>query len=97
MKYFSVFLLFCGLTIAGQISADECDDLSFGKLLDCIVVEGASSDYTTKPGTDEAYYDDYSSEEGMSPSMTTKESNKGGDSITTTMSMSKHMNNKNKP
>lgn len=89
MKYVSVILFFCGLTVAGQVSADECDDLSFGKLLDCIVVEGAGDDYTTKPSTDEAYYDDYSSEEGMSPSMAIQESNNGGETIITTTSMPK--------
>ena len=89
MKYVSVILFFCGLTVAGQVSSDECDDLSFGKLLDCIVVEGAGDDYTAKPGTDEAYYDDYSSDGGMSSSMAMQESNKGGETIKTTTSLSK--------
>lgn len=89
MKYFSVVLLFCGLTVAGWVSADQCDDLSFGRLLDCIVVEGAGDDYTAKPSTGEAYYDDYSSEEGMPPSMATQESDQDHEPIRTTMSMSK--------
>jgi hypothetical protein len=89
MKYFSVILLFCGLTVAGQVSADVCDDLPFDKLMDCIAVEGAGGDYTTKPSTGEAYYDEYSSEEPTSPVMATQENNKGGITIRTTMSMPK--------
>ena len=88
MKYVSVILFFCGLTVVGQVSADECDDLSFGKLLDCIVVEGAGDDYTAKPSTDEAYYDTYSPQEEVSSVMTPQQNNQGGETIKTSLSSS---------